>query len=277
VAITDDDGEPIHIGFGQPPDTNKSTHGPANDQVPPKQPAKQVAQTHTFSGEKCYVSHKPLVVTKAGGLIYGGSCYTPVVNDADMYIGFDGGMSRTPMRFPWNPGEEIVFPVQDMQSPQDATNYIKLVKWTLAQIDAGKKVHCGCIGGHGRTGMFMAALVRVGLGIEDAVPHVRSLYCERAVETAGQSLWLQDTFGIKIAKGYKQYDAQKPKFTQYKGEVEEWGPAGGYKNAKQRKKHAKGGQSPGFSMLMDGVKEVDQGLSPRDIKPMTSSQLSIWS
>ena len=52
----------------------------------------------------------------------------------------------------------------------------------------GDTVEVGCIGGHGRTGTFLAALlVKIEqLGGDEAIRRVKEAYCSEAVETPGQ-------------------------------------------------------------------------------------------
>jgi hypothetical protein len=59
-----------------------------------------------------------------------------------------------------------------------------LVEWITKQLEEGKTVDVGCLGGHGRTGAILAAtVVRLeGLSGADAVAAVRQRYCEEAVE-----------------------------------------------------------------------------------------------
>ena len=156
-----------------------------------------------YAGESCYRSHKPLVLGATGLQIYGGSCFDPVVKDADVYIGFADGMRFTSRQYPWNDGIEVLFKVTDTRAPTDAAEFRKLVDWTLAQLQAGKKVHAGCIGGHGRTGTFLSALVKVALDEPDAISYVREHYCKRVVETDEQIGFLVKHFGIKPIKGSK--------------------------------------------------------------------------
>lgn len=150
-----------------------------------------LSSTHT----RCYTTHKPLKLPNTDVVIYGGSCSTPTVNDADVYIGFDLSMSLSKRSYPWNKGHEIYFRVQDMGVPSDAAEYKKLVQWTKKKLDAGQKVHAGCIGGHGRTGMFLAALVSL-YGEKDAIKYVRENYCKKAVEAQSQVDFLGTIFGV---------------------------------------------------------------------------------
>jgi hypothetical protein len=157
---------------------------------------------------RCYETHPPLPVGK-DLVIYGGNCGYPVVKDADIYIGFDGCMNlHTP--YPWAKQDtplaiEIYFPISDGSVPKDEYNFRQMVVWTAEQIRAGKKVHAGCIGGHGRTGLFFSALVNHMLGEKDATTYVRSFYCKKAVENKTQVNWLFDTFGITKTTGSKDH------------------------------------------------------------------------
>lgn len=180
---------------------NKDKHHKAN------QKGNQDMSHHSTSGYKvpprCYESHKPLKIGQY--LIYGGSCITPAVKDADIYIGFDMGMERHPKRFPWVPGESFLFPITDMSVPSDVSLFKELIEWVSVQLIAGKKVHMGCIGGHGRTGLVMAALVKHMTGEVDAITYVRDNYCQKAVESKAQIEFLGKHFGIKAVAGSKDY------------------------------------------------------------------------
>ncbi len=150
---------------------------------------------------RCFESH-PALTLKGDLVIYGGSCSSPMVSDADVYIGFDNLMARTDRRFPWHSGTEVFFKILDGSTPDSLKDFRDLVYWTAAQIESGKKVHAGCVGGHGRTGLFLAALVSVMMGEKNAIQYVRKHYCSSAVETTTQLKWLHKNFGIEI-KGLK--------------------------------------------------------------------------
>lgn len=151
---------------------------------------------------RCYESHPGLMLPGTEFKVYGGSCGHPFVNDADIYIGFDHGMRFTARHWPWKKGTEIYFHVPDMGIPESADEYKKLVGWAKQQVDAGKKVHAGCIGGHGRTGMFLAALVSA-FGEKNAIAYVRDHYCKKSVESAKQVNFLKEHFGVKGVAGSK--------------------------------------------------------------------------
>ena len=164
---------------------------------------KVTAFKSSFSGgERCYHKHPALKLPGTDFVIYGGSCLSPAIKDADVYIGFDSGMRFTQRHWPWKKGVEVLFEVQDMGVPKNAEEFRKLVGWTKKQVESGVKVHCGCIGGHGRTGMFFAALVSE-FDEKDAIAYVRKNYCDRAVESSSQVNFLHDSFGVKKVGGSK--------------------------------------------------------------------------
>jgi hypothetical protein len=151
--------------------------------------------------KRCYESHPPLPIGQY--LIYGGSCLSPIVTDADIYVGFDHGMRENAKQFPWNEGESFLFPIQDMGVPKNLAEFKKMIHWISLQLIAGKKVHMGCIGGHGRTGLVMAALVKHMTGEVDAIKYVRDNYCQKVVESQQQVDWLNEHFGITKAHATK--------------------------------------------------------------------------
>lgn len=157
--------------------------------------------------QRCYHTHPPYPVTDSL-VIYGGSCCSPAINDMDVHIGFDVGMLPTLRRFPWEAGEEIYFKVFDRDIPSDEASYRRLVEWTAEQLTSGRKVHAGCIGGHGRTGMFLAALRAYMANDPKAITHVREHYCKKAVESEKQVEFLHRAYGCeKVAgtDGFKAY------------------------------------------------------------------------
>lgn len=159
--------------------------------------------SHAHVVKKCYESHPALPVGEY--VIYGGSCAYPVVTDADIYVALD--FMRAPISAqPWNPPDgklHTAFYIPDMKAPTDPAEFKRMVTWLAAQLIAGKKVHVGCVGGHGRTGTVLAALVNEMTGEADAITYVRTNYCHKAVESAAQIHFLHEHFGIKKAKPTK--------------------------------------------------------------------------
>lgn len=153
--------------------------------------------------QRCYETHKPLPIGEF--LIYGGSCSSPMVSNADIYVGFDMSMRHTEKQWPWEPGESLLYPIPDMGVPKNVEEFKKLIAWLAVQLTAHKLIHIGCIGGHGRTGTVMAALVTHMTGEKDSITYVRKHYCEKAVESATQVRYLHEHFGIKEVPGAKEY------------------------------------------------------------------------
>jgi hypothetical protein len=162
--------------------------------------------------EKCAHSHPALVIALADGksvTIYGGSAASPIHKDCDVYVELDAYSAGVLSPFPWeeqNGGAMVIkYPITDMQAPKDPVGFRKMVKWVAAQLLAEKKVHVGCIGGHGRTGTVLAAIVKELTGEVDAISFVRKNYCQKAVESDTQIKFLAKEFGIKEQKAGKTY------------------------------------------------------------------------
>jgi hypothetical protein len=78
----------------------------------------------------------------------------------------------------------IDIPTVDFQTPDRLTLYRGLHK-ALDAVLAGQPVYVGCMGGKGRTGLFLAVLAKA-FGIKKPVEFVRQHYYAHAVETAEQ-------------------------------------------------------------------------------------------
>lgn len=160
--------------------------------------------------KRCYEDHPPLPIGEFK--IYGGSCGHPVVKDADIYVGFDMSMAITEMKYPWVPGESFYFPIADQCAPKNPVLFAQLIDWLALQLTATKKIHLGCIGGHGRTGTVLAALVAKMLPDEpDAIGYVRKHYCSKAVESQAQIDFLVKHFKVATAEPRKMSWSTPPK------------------------------------------------------------------
>ncbi len=151
---------------------------------------------------RCYHSHKPYQITDNLDTysIVGGACVDDYP-DVDLFIGFDHRMTSGIREFPWHPGVDIKYKIRDGTAPESIENFINLLDYTARKLREGKSVHCGCIGGHGRTGLFLAALTTFMNNDKDSITTVRENYCSRAVETTTQVEWLNKHFGIKKVAG----------------------------------------------------------------------------
>jgi len=106
---------------------------------------------------------------------------------------------------PWVPGQDLFIEIPDMGVPRNKADFDEALLFVADSLKAGLKVHCGCIGGHGRTGMFFAALVCQMTGEKDATTYVREHYCHKAVESAEQVNWLHKFYGVKKITGHKEH------------------------------------------------------------------------
>jgi hypothetical protein len=158
-------------------------------------------KTSTF--KRCYEDHPAMPVGEH--FIYGGSCSSPIVTDADIYVGFDHSMKLGKQSYPWSKGDSFLYHITDMAAPANAKDFKRLIKYLADNLLQGKKVHIGCIGGHGRTGTALAALVQVMTGEANAINYVRKHYCKKAVESKSQINFLQKNFGITPVKPTKEY------------------------------------------------------------------------
>lgn len=175
--------------------------------------------TSTYSSTpvtpRCYETHPAIVL--GAGVLHGGSCGYPMVKDADVYVGLDGSMQLKHQQFPWAPKEamgpeEVFFKISDGAPPTDVTNFVKMIDWLANKLMLGAKVHVGCIGGHGRTGMVLSALVKKMNNDPNAIQWVRDNYCKKAVETKSQIDFLQAQFGINpVSAVYSEYGSTRGK------------------------------------------------------------------
>lgn len=155
---------------------------------------------------KCYASHPPVPVTCEGRL-FGGNGYAPT-QKADWYVDLN---PRTDVQAhklynTKDGGHYTNFPIRNMSVP-NLKKLHNLVDGIVSALEQGKSVHVGCIGGHGRTGLVLAVVVKRLEGTLDAVAWLRENYCIKAVESQSQIDYLFDNFGItKVAPRY----ASKP-------------------------------------------------------------------
>jgi hypothetical protein len=155
------------------------------------------AKSSNITAMRCYMEHQPLSL---GGdkFILGGCCIDHDHLEADVYIGLDDAMMGDSSLYPWSDKEGVLFYIPDMRTPANFEEFDNMINWIQDQINDGKTVHVGCLGGHGRTGMVLSALAYKMLGIEDAITYVRDNYCEETVETMAQVKWLNKHYGIKV-------------------------------------------------------------------------------
>lgn len=80
----------------------------------------------------------------------------------------------------------------DVPKPDQAQLVAATVRDCVLKSLSGKPVYVGCMGGWGRTGLFMS-LIAKSLGVSDPVGFVRANYTPKAVETSAQQRYV-DSF-----------------------------------------------------------------------------------
>lgn len=161
-------------------------------------------------GPKCSKTHPTL--TLGPGKLLGRSCYDPPADDVLINIGFQSGMQTTWRAMPWHGGIEFTYPIADRKAPGNPKEFKMFVDWVISKLMAGQSIQMGCIGGHGRTGLVIAAIVQQMadndqlppdfvdlemLSKKDAGAWVRKHYCQKAIETDDQIEFLAKHYGIK--------------------------------------------------------------------------------
>ncbi len=94
---------------------------------------------------------------------------------------------------------DVLVPTRDFSVPEEEDLLYGLKQGLLA-LAVGRKVYVGCMGGIGRTGLYMAAMAKV-LGEKDPVGYVRRHYKSHAVETPEQKRFIEelDVSSLRIA------------------------------------------------------------------------------
>jgi hypothetical protein len=111
---------------------------------------------------------------------------------------------------------EIDVPTRDYNVPDkfDLADGLEEAGYYILQ---GRPVYIGCMGGKGRTGLFMAVLAKA-FGIANPVAYVRAEYYAHAVETAEQKKYVEDFVipprvlsAIKVARRLAQVNPRRYK------------------------------------------------------------------
>lgn len=89
----------------------------------------------------------------------------------------------------------ILHPWRDWGTPENPRELRSALKWLLREARRGSIIDIGCMGGHGRTGTALAALlVLQGLDSGTAIRRVRIDYCDEAIESKAQTRFIR-SFG----------------------------------------------------------------------------------
>lgn len=89
-----------------------------------------------------------------------------------------------------NLAHDTALPIVDFKTPMHSSAR-EAVDKAVAMILRGERVYIGCMGGRGRTGLFLACIAKT-FGIKAPVEYVREHYFQHAVETADQYAFVRD-------------------------------------------------------------------------------------
>lgn len=85
-----------------------------------------------------------------------------------------------------NGDDEIWLPIPDFETPNQSDAVVcRVLAKAIRAAAGGKAVYIGCAGGKGRTGLFLALLMKA-LGVRDPIGRVRKYFHPHAVETPEQ-------------------------------------------------------------------------------------------
>ena len=98
----------------------------------------------------------------------------------------------------------VHLPIKDFGVPRDEYAVELAIRDTLRAAIRGQQVYVGCMGGWGRTGLFLALLAKAA-GVENPVEYVREHYSSRAVETADQENFVSDFDVMKLQSWLTRY------------------------------------------------------------------------
>jgi hypothetical protein len=85
---------------------------------------------------------------------------------------------------------DVDLPIRDFSIPDDRACH-EAVKKAMEALMKHGRIYVGCMGGWGRTGLFLACLAKA-CGEGDPVQFVRATYTPRAVETREQEAFVED-------------------------------------------------------------------------------------
>lgn len=95
--------------------------------------------------------------------------------------------------------KHLHLPIHDFNVPEDNERTRLAVRQALLAAVRGQDVFVGCMGGWGRTGLFLALMAKA-VGIADPVSYVRQHYTPKAVETDEQQDYV-DNFDVSGIAG----------------------------------------------------------------------------
>lgn len=97
---------------------------------------------------------------------------------------------------------DINLPIADYSIPREDQARRALLA-SISAMERGESLYVGCMGGKGRTGLFMALLAKAA-GEAHPIEHVRSTYFEHAVETREQERFVHAFDVSEARKAYQE-------------------------------------------------------------------------
>lgn len=102
------------------------------------------------------------------------------------------------------PGDcDAHLPIRDFNVPDRVSETESVMRVAFREALYGRPVFVGCMGGFGRTGLFLALLAKAG-GVEDPVSFVRENYLPSAVETRLQKKYVDEFDVSDIQKAIRR-------------------------------------------------------------------------
>jgi len=168
----------------------------------------EVTLWEDYAPGKIYIPHKPCHETHPdmpllGGTLIGGNCAKHRRHEnVDYYVALDGHHEHPQFdgERAGNPPVSVYYPIANMSIPNRVDKFTCLIADISLRLSEGQRVHVGCIGGHGRTGMVFAAVVGYNKLSDDPIAYVREHYCKKAVEAVSQVKFLMEHFGATYHK-----------------------------------------------------------------------------
>lgn len=184
-------GEPVQDGFW-------------DDPLPGNQ--------ETLWTPRCHETHPPIQV--GTGTLLGGNCRDHKRHKGvDLYVALDGSMAHPHFDAAKPMPQCVHYPITNMSVPNNPDKFHQLVITIRSYLAKGKTVHVGCIGGHGRTGLVLAAVIAVDyekVGPDcDAIGWLRANYCKKAVESNAQEGFLATHYGCKLPPKKPRVDKRR--------------------------------------------------------------------
>jgi len=161
----------------------------------------------------CHETHKAVTIAPGTAKVRGGNARRPEAG-YQVYADLDtlGNPAET-AQAPWRVKDgalKVRYYIPNYHTPKDPHSFKAFVAWLCTQVQEGKQVHIGCIGGHGRTGLVIAAMRSVLAHDKEAILWTRKNHCKKAVETDEQVAFLVKHFGCtSVSSRYGTFGKRK--------------------------------------------------------------------